>query len=252
MTIAGRVIGDGVKLVRLLGRGSHSVVYFGVTREGQPCAVKIFPPHLALFAEREFRHALNLNHPRMAHVQAQITFDTAPALITTYARGVTLFERYTHKPALVEERQAFLLTLSHVLDALHFLHDRGLVHRDIKPDNIMVEPDGSAKLVDFDLSGPAYEGMAMPTRIGTAAFLSPEARRGDSLGPENDLYGVGVLLGWGIHGQLPEVGEALPPTRDPLTPLWRALTREDPRKRPHDATEVKKALLELALRTYLY
>lgn len=251
MTIAGRVIGDGVKLVRLLGRGSHSVVYFGVTREGQPCAVKIFPPHLAEFAEREFRHALNLNHPRIAHVQQRTTFDAAPALITTYAKGLTLFERYTHKPALVEERQAFLLTLSHLLDALHFLHSQGLVHRDIKPDNIMVEPDGSAKLVDYDLSGPAYEVMTMPTRIGTEAFLSPQASRGEPLGPENDLYGVGILLGWGIHGQLTEAGEPLPPTRDPLTPLWRSLTREDPTKRPHDAAQVKEELLALALRTYL-
>lgn len=251
MTIAGRVIGDGVKLVRLLGRGSHSVVYFGVTREGQPCAVKIFPPHLTEFAAREFRHALNLNHPRIAHVQQRTTFDTAPALIATYAKGVTLFERYALKPALVEERQAFLLTLSHLLDALHFLHSRGLVHRDIKPDNIMVEENGSAKLVDYDLSGPAYEVMSLPTRIGTAAFLSPEANRGEPLGPENDLYGVGVLLGWGIHGQLPEVGEALPATRDPLTPVWRSLTREDPRKRPNDAQQVKEELLELALRTYL-
>ena len=251
MTIAGRVIGDGVKLVRLLGRGSHSVVYFAVTREGQPCAVKIFPPHLAEFAQREYAHALNLNHPRIAPIWGGTTFDEAPALLARYAKGVTLFERYTARPALLQDRQAFLLTLSHVLDALAFLHGHGLVHRDIKPDNIMVEADGSAKLVDYDLSGPVYEPLALPTRIGTAAFLSPEGARGEPLGPEADLYGVGVLLGWGIHGQLPEEGEPLPPTRDPLTPLWRALTRPDPTKRPSDAAQVKDELLELALRTYL-
>lgn len=251
MTIAGRVIGDGVKLVRLLGRGSHSVVYFGVSREGQPCAVKIFPPHLAAYAEREYTHALHLNHPRIAAIQNRTTFDDAPALIARYAKGVTLFERYAHQPALVEDRQAFLLTISHVLDALAFLHGHGLVHRDIKPDNIMVEPDGSAKLVDYDLSGPAYEVMNFPTRIGTEAFQSPEAARGEPLGPENDLYGVGVLIGWGIHGQLPEVGEPLPPTRDPLTPLWRSLTRADRTKRPNDAAQVKEELLALALRGHL-
>lgn len=250
MTIAGRVIGDGIKLVRLLGRGSHSVVYFAVTQEGQPCAVKIFPHHLAEFAEREYRHALNLDHPRIAAIQSRTTFDGAPALIAKHAKGHTLFERYAHRPALLHDRQAFLLTISHVLDALAFLHGHGLVHRDIKPDNIIVEPDGSAKLVDYDLSGPAFEVMEFPTRIGTEAFLSPEARRGEPLGPANDLYGVGVLLGWGIHGQLLAEGDPLPPTRDPLTPLWRALTRPD-HKRPTDALQVKEDLLEAALGSHL-
>lgn len=253
MTIAGRVIGDGVKLVRLLGRGSHSVVYFGVTREGQPCAVKLFPPHLAEFAEREYRHALDLDHPRIAAIRHKTMLDDAPALIARYAKGETLFERYRDLPALHHERQAFLLTMSHLLDALAFLHANGLVHRDIKPDNIIVEEDGSAKLVDYDLSGPNLEEMQVPTRVGTQAFQSPEAMRGEPLGPESDLYGVGVLLGWGLHGELPdeaEDGEPLPATNDPLTPLWRALTRPDRRQRPASALWAKEELLKLAARHY--
>ena len=251
MPVAGRVIGDGIKLVRLLGRGSHSVVYFAVTREGQPCAVKIFPAHFETFANREYLHGHGLNHPRLAPVLGQVCMDEFPALVVKYARGETLFERYRAQPALHHDRRAFLLTLTHVLDALEYMHAQGLVHRDIKPDNIMVEPDGSAKLVDYDLSGPTLEVLATPTRIGTQAFQSPEAARGEPLGPESDLYGVGVLLGWGIHGQLPEEGEALPPTRDPLTPLWRALIRPDRSRRPGSAAWAKEELLRLALENHL-
>lgn len=248
MTIAGRVVGDRIKLVRLLGRGSRSAVYFGVTRQGQPVAVKIFPPHLKDYAEREYQNAQHLEHPRLASVKEKITLDDHPALVSVYAKGVTLFERYQKLPALTHERQAFLLTMSHVLDALAFLHSKGLVHRDIKPDNIMVEPDGSAKLVDYDLSGPIMEDMDVPTRIGTLAFQSPEGLRGEPQGPESDLFGVGILLGWGIFGQLPEEDELPPSSSDPLVPLWRALTRPDRRQRPDSAAWAKDELLRLMQR----
>ncbi|WP_291425699.1 serine/threonine-protein kinase [Deinococcus sp.] len=250
MTIAGRIIGNGIKLVRLLGRGSHSVVYFAVGQEGQSCAVKIFPAHLREFAVREYLHGHGLNHPRLAPVLGTSHLDELPVLVVKYAKGETLFQRYPSRPALQHERRAFLLTLTHVLDALHFMHERGLVHRDIKPDNIMVDADGSAKLVDYDLSGPEMEQFEQPTRVGTLAFLSPEAARGEPLGRESDLYGIGVLLGWGIHGELPLEGESLPPTRDSLTPLWRALTRPERQLRPSDALWVKHELLRLALETH--
>lgn len=238
-------MGDGIRLVRPVGRGSHSLVYFAVTREGQPCAVKIFPPQLSSFADREYEHANNLHHPRLGRMLGRAHIGDQPALIATLARGEVLFQRYAQRPAAHHERRAFLLTMAHLLDALGYMHGQGLVHRDIKPENIIVEVDGSAKLVDFDLSGPAQETFDAPTRFGTAAFQSPEAARGEPLGPASDLYGVGVLLGWGIYGALPEAGEALSGSADPLSTLHLALTRPDPGDRPGSALQARKELLRL-------
>ncbi|WP_102125143.1 serine/threonine-protein kinase [Deinococcus planocerae] len=246
MPLAGQVVGEGVRLVRPLGRGSHSVVYFAVGPQGQPCAVKIFEAAFAGHAVREYRHGRDLDHPRLVRVLAATQVDDRPALVATLARGVTLFGRYPRRPALTCERRAFLLTLAHVLGALDHLHSRGLVHRDLKPENVLVEPDGAATLVDLDLSGPVREVFAVPTRVGTAAFQSPEAGRGEPLGYESDLYGVGVLLGWGLTGELPEPGAPTLFGDDPLSPLHAALTDPDRTRRPASAREVRETLLRLA------
>lgn len=237
---------DGLKLVRLLGRGSHSVVYFAVTSTGQPRAVKIFPRHFQEFMEREYAHAHKLDHPRLAAVFSRTEVEDQPALVTSFIKGVTLFSRFTRRPALQHDSRAFIRSLTHLLEGLAYLHGQGVVHRDVKPDNIVVAYDGSATLVDFDLSGPILETMMFPTQVGTQAFLSPEGERGESLGPESDLYSVGVLLGWGIFGQMLQPDEE--PTeksmRDhSLIPLWKALTEPDRACRLADANQVKAELL---------
>ncbi|MFT2721329.1 serine/threonine-protein kinase [Deinococcus sp. A31D244] len=250
MPLAGQIVGDGVRLIRPVGRGSHSLVYFAVARDGQPCAVKIFPAHLSGYADREYQHAHDLHHPRLVRVLHRAVVDDQPALVGTLARGEVMFQRFTQRPAALTERRAFLLTIVHLLDALAYLHGRGLVHRDIKPENIMVDEDGSAKLVDFDLSGPAFETFDTPVRMGTAAFQSPEAARGEPLGPESDLYGVGVLLGWGIHGSLPDPDEPHAPSGDPLGSLHASLIRPHRAERPNDAGRVRQELLRLAQLPY--
>ncbi len=252
MPLAGTLVDGQYQLVRPLGRGASSVVYFAVGRDGLAYAVKLFPPELAHHAERELLHGEGLNHPRLARVLARTTVQGHPSLILAFARGQVLFNRYQQRPPLRrgDERRAYLLTLAHLLDALAHLHGQGTVHRDVKPENVIVDADGSAKLVDFDLSGPVGEAFDSPVRIGTAAFLSPEAMRGDPLTPASDLYGVGLLLHWGLYGELPsEEAEAGPPRGwppDPLEVLCAELLDPIWQQRPSSAAGVRQELLRLA------
>lgn len=246
MPLAGTLVDGRYRLVRPLGHGASSVVYFAVGTDGQPYAVKIFPPELAARADRELRTAGDLDHPRIARVLARTEVQGRPSVILHFARGRVMFERFERRPALSHSRKPFLLSLVHVLDALAFMHGRGLVHRDVKPENIIVDDGGSAKLVDFDLSGPSREQFHEPVRVGTLAFQSPEAARGEPLAPESDLYGVGLLLYWGLHGEVPDPGGFLQGSADPLEPLRAALMCEDRAQRLADAAEARARLLGLA------
>lgn len=250
MPLAGTLVAGRYRLVRPLGHGASSVVYFAVGTDGLPYAVKLFPPELAARAEREFATAADFAHPRIGQVFAKVEVAGRPGLILSFARGRVLFRRYTRLPALVSERKAYLLTLAHLLDALAYLHARGVVHRDLKPENVMVDADGSATLVDFDLSGPASERFGAPLRIGTLAFQSPEAARGERVTPQSDLYGVGLLLYWGLHGELPLDGAPVQNADDPLEALRAALMAASPAGRPASAAEVRARLLELAALEY--
>lgn len=241
MPTAGQLTDDGLTLLRLVGTGSHSNVFLAITPTGQPRAVKIFPSHLESFANQEYEHALNLTHPRLAPVLSRTTVEGLPALVTVFAKGRKLFERYRKRPTLIHDRRAFLLTLADVLEGLAFMHQKGLLHRDVKPDNILVEENGRARLVDYDLSGPIDSSVNM--RVGTELFQSPEAQQGERLTTSSDIYSVGVLLGWGLTGQLDDLEpELIPPDEDELAQLWQSLTQANGNLRPSDASAVRIAL----------
>ena len=248
MPLAGTLVDGQYHLVRPLGRGASSVVYFAVGRDGLAYAVKLFPPELRGHAEREYRNGAGLQHPRLARVLAATTVQNHPSLVLDFARGQVMFGRYVHRPSL---------RLHPHLGASGFkpLQAANIVHRDVKPENIIVDGDGSARLVDFDLSGPVGEHFDSPVRIGTVAFLSPEAMLGEALGTESDLYGVGLLLHWGLYGELPpdgmrgDIRDELPTvslSTDPLESLRVALLDPDRASRPANALHVREELLRLA------
>ncbi len=246
MPLAGTLVDGMYRLVRPVGHGASSVVYFAVGTDGQPYAVKIFPPELSGRADRELRTAGELEHPRIARALSRTDVQGRPSVVSHFARGRVLFDRFAGRPALLGERKPFLLSMVHLLDALAFMHGRGLVHRDVKPENIIVDADGSAKLVDFDLSGPTREVFQEPVRVGTLAFQSPEASRAEPLSEESDLYGVGLLLYWGLHGEVPDPGGYLHASGDRLEPLRAALMHEDRSRRLASAAEARSWLLSLA------
>ncbi|WP_261663533.1 serine/threonine-protein kinase [Deinococcus sp. Marseille-Q6407] len=202
MALAGRQLEGGIRLVRPVGNGSHSVAYLAVTASGQPCTVKLFQPQLLDHAQRELEVGSRFRHPRLSRVGRLTWLDDYPALVMSWVPGETLLAHYRRRPALRCEPYAYLTTLADVLDGLDHMHQLGMLHRDVKPDNILVQPSGRAILVDYDLSGPLDE--PLHARVGTPAFQSPEAQAGGELGTASDLYGVGLLLYWGLWGALPE------------------------------------------------
>lgn len=244
------------RLVRPLGRGVSSVVYLAVCDRGDGHAVKLFHPGLAARAAHEADILQRLHgaggHPPLPRLRAlaELSLESGPrtALVMSLLRGQVVFRRYAQRPAVHFERQAFLHTVADIAAALSWLHGKGLVHRDVKAENALVQRGGAATLIDFDLSGPAHEEFGHPVRIGTEAYLSPEARRGEPLGPESDLYSLGVLLHWGLHGELPEPGRGgLPPRADgELERFVGTLLAPERAGRPHDAVRVERRLRTLA------
>ena len=244
MSLAGTRVAEHYTLLRPLGQGASSRAYLAVGDDGKAYTVKLFAPGLSANAEREAR--MQVRAPHLAEVIAQGEVAGQPAVVLRYSQGSELFRRYAARPALTHERRAYLRTLSDVLEALAAMHAGGWLHRDVKGDNILVQSSGEAHLLDYDLSGPLYEQFAAPLRIGTAAFQSPEAQRGESLGPQSDLYSVGVLLYWGLCGALPD-GPHPHFSAGPLGALCHRLLGPDPATRPGDAAQVRSELLALGL-----
>uniref|UniRef100_UPI0025F7E673 protein kinase domain-containing protein n=1 Tax=Deinococcus sp. TaxID=47478 RepID=UPI0025F7E673 len=215
--------------------------------------VKLFTGNLTEHARREA--SMVVRHPQLAEVVTISEVGGQPAVVLRFTRGYELFRRYRLRPAINHEPRAYIRTLADVLSALGAMHDAGLLHRDVKADNVLVLASGEAHLLDFDLSGPSYEVFESPRRIGTAAYQSPEAERGEPLGPQSDLYSVGTLLYWGLRGFLPEelsgpLGSLGDSTfglnNTPLEDLCRELLRSDPQRRPGSAEQVRAELLAAA------
>ncbi|TSA80823.1 serine/threonine protein kinase [Deinococcus detaillensis] len=240
MSLAGTRLADHYTLIRPLGQGASSLVYVALGDDGEAYTVKLFAPPLADHAAREAR--MRVRGPHLAEVMMLSEVAGQPAVVLRFTKGTELFGRYRFRPALERERPAFVRTLSDVLEGLAAMHAGGWLHRDVKADNILVQKSGAATLLDYDLSGPIGETFAVPLRIGTAAFQSPEAQRGEVLGPQSDLYGVGVLLYWGLMGELPADGQ-LDLAGEPLAKLCVNLLEADPAKRPSDAEQVRAELL---------
>lgn len=221
---------DGRYLVRArIARGGMATVYEALdSRLDRIVALKVMHPSLAedgAFVDRfrrEAKAAASLSHPHVVAVHDQGTTDGLPYLVMEYVSGRTLRD-VLNQHGRLSAAQA-LAILEPVLEALGAAHRAGFVHRDVKPENILISDDGRVKVTDFGLaravtSATATQGLL----IGTVAYLSPEHVEQGSSDARSDVYGAGICLFEMLTGSVPFAGES------PLSVAYQHVNADVPR-----------------------
>ncbi len=266
-----RLLGGRYELDGVVGRGGMAEVYRARDiRLDRIVAVKTLREDLARDAtfqarfRREAQSAASLNHPSIVAV-----YDTGedmagpthvPYIVMEYVDGRTLRELLRDDRRLLPERA--LEITDGVLRALDYSHRNGIVHRDIKPGNVMLTRQAEVKVMDFGIARAVSDAQATMTQtaqvIGTAQYLSPEQARGERVDARSDLYSTGCLLYELLTGRPPFTGDSpvaiayqhvrenpIPPSRiDPEIPAWadsivlKAMAK-DPAERYQSAAEMR-------------
>jgi len=204
------VLGGRYEVGELIGRGGMANVYRATdTTLGRTVAIKVLSDQYASDAEfvarfeREAQSAARLNHPNVVSVYDSGADGGTHYIVMEYVQGRTLAEMLAQDGRLLPER-AIDITAS-VCDALAFSHDNGIVHRDVKPANIMITTAGDVKVMDFGIARAASQDTVAQTAavLGTAAYLSPEQARGEPLDARTDVYSLGIVLFELLTGRTP-------------------------------------------------
>jgi tRNA A-37 threonylcarbamoyl transferase component Bud32 len=205
------VLGDRYTLVEVLGGGGMARVYLARDRVlGRDVALKVLRERYTedeSFVERFRREAINaasLNHSGVVQVYDQGRAEDGSYFIAMeYVPGGTLKERIAQRGTLQPSEAAGIA--SRVADALAEAHRSEIVHRDIKPHNVLLTASGEAKVADFGIARAASARTITETDVilGTAAYMSPEQLGGERVGPQSDLYSLGVVLYEMLTGRLP-------------------------------------------------
>ncbi len=217
-------VGGRYELGELLGRGGMAEVRKGTdVRLGRVVAIKRLrtdlasdPTFQARF-RREAQAAASLNHPAIAAVydtgeemSTDGTHVPQPYIVMEYVAGRTLRDIVREGRKILPER-ALEITAG-VLSALDYSHRAGIIHRDIKPGNVMLTPAGDVKVMDFGIARAVADASSTMTQtaavVGTAQYLSPEQARGETVDSRSDVYSTGCLLYELLTGRPPFVGES--------------------------------------------
>ncbi|MFO0644310.1 MAG: protein kinase [Polyangiaceae bacterium] len=214
--IEGRLLGGAYRVGRLLGRGAMGAVYEAThERLGRPVAIKLLlrqgaalsPDDVRRF-EREARAAAALGHPNIVQVtDFQWLSGEPPMLVMERLPGESLGQKLGREGAIPVELGCLLMT--QVLDALATAHRAGIVHRDVKPDNVCLVPMGPglflAKVVDFGVAKLTGEApiTVRGTMVGTPAYMAPEQALAGTIDGRTDVYAAGATLYHVLSGRLP-------------------------------------------------
>lgn len=208
-----QVFNDRYQIIAKIGAGGMADVYKAIDSVlDRPVAIKVLHRHFAEDEDfvsrfrREAQAAANLNHPNIVSIYDWGSQNSTYFIVMELLEGESLKQRIQAK-GVIPPREAMEITKK-VLSALSFAHRNNIVHRDIKPHNIIITNDGEVKVTDFGIARAGASTMTQTgTILGTAHYLSPEQARGHEVGVTSDLYSAGVVLYEMVTGRIPFDGE---------------------------------------------
>jgi serine/threonine-protein kinase len=213
--IIGEVFDGRYRLERRIGAGGMADVYLAQDESlHRRVAIKILAdrytrdPGFVERFRREATAAAGLSHPNIVSIYDRGEAEGTYYIAMEYIEGPTLKEEITERAPLPEAEAVGYAVQA--LQALEFAHRRGVIHRDIKPHNMMLTPDGLLKVTDFGIARATneVEMTEVGSIVGTAQYLSPEQARGHSVGPQSDIYSMGVVLYEMLTGEVPFTGSS--------------------------------------------
>ncbi|HXP36480.1 MAG TPA: protein kinase [Solirubrobacteraceae bacterium] len=223
VTVLGTLLGGRYRLDAQIGRGGMSTVYraFDTVLE-RPVAIKLMHREIASDSDqlerfrREARSVARLNHPHIVTVidageePSEDSLEPGvgtPYIVLEYVEGETLKQLIRAEgPLEITEAIAYAIEIARALGAAH---ERQIVHRDVKPQNVLIGEEGGAKITDFGIARTlTEEGLTVAGRVlGTTDYVSPEQALGQSVTGQSDLYSLGIVLYEMLTGQVPFTGE---------------------------------------------
>ncbi|MGV9801575.1 Stk1 family PASTA domain-containing Ser/Thr kinase [Mycobacterium sp. NPDC003449] len=247
-------LSDRYELGEILGFGGMSEVHLARdTRLHRDVAVKVLRADLArdpsfyLRFRREAQNAAALNHPAIVAVydtgEAETPNGPLPYIVMEYVDGVTLRD-IVHNDGPIPTRRAIEI-IADACQALNFSHQHGIIHRDVKPANIMISKNNAVKVMDFGIARALADTGNSVTQtaavIGTAQYLSPEQARGETVDARSDVYSLGCVLYEILTGEPPFIGDS------PVAVAYQHV-REDPVPPSHRHNDISPELDAVVLK----